>query len=178
VQCGLGRTGRLFAYEHAGISPDILTLAKPLGGGLPMGAILLREDLAAAIQVGDHGSTFGGNPVVAAAALAVLDRITAPRFVEGVARKGRALRKGLEQLARRFPAAMAEVRGLGLMLGVEFRAEVGPILKGLRERGVLATKAGDNVLRLLPPLVIGRGEIKILLAALEAVLEGGAGAPA
>jgi acetylornithine/N-succinyldiaminopimelate aminotransferase len=178
VQCGLGRTGRLFAYEHAGITPDILTLAKPLGGGLPMGAILLREDLAAAIQVGDHGSTFGGNPVVAAAALAVLDRLTAPGFLLGVEKKGASLGRGLQKLARRFPKAVAEVRGAGLMLGVEFRGEAGPVLKGLRERGVLATKAGDHVLRLLPPLVIGRGEIKLLLAALEAVLEGGAGAPA
>jgi predicted acetylornithine/succinylornithine family transaminase len=177
VQCGLGRTGRLFAYQHAGITPDILTLAKPLGGGLPMGATLLREDLAAAVQVGDHGSTFGGNPVVAAAALAVLDRITAPGFLDKVEKKGAALRRGLKRLARRFPA-VAEVRGLGLMLGVEFKGEVRPVLKGLRERGVLATKAGDNVLRLLPPLVIGGGDVRLFLTALEAVLEGGAGAPA
>ena len=88
VQCGLGRTGKLFAYQHAGITPDILTLAKPLGGGLPMGAVLLREDLAPAIAVGDHGSTFGGNPVAAAASLAVLDRLETPGFVEGVARRG------------------------------------------------------------------------------------------
>jgi acetylornithine/N-succinyldiaminopimelate aminotransferase len=177
VQCGLGRTGRLFAYQHAGITPDILTLAKPLGGGLPMGATLLREDLAAAVQVGDHGSTFGGNPVVAAAALAVLDRITAPGFLEKVERKGAALRRGLKRLARRFPA-VAEVRGLGLMLGVEFRGEVRPVLKGLRERGVLATKAGDNVMRLLPPLVISGGDVRLFLTTLEAVLQGGAGAAA
>jgi acetylornithine/N-succinyldiaminopimelate aminotransferase len=177
VQCGLGRTGRLFAYQHAGITPDILTLAKPLGGGLPMGAILLREDLAAAVQVGDHGSTFGGNPVVAAAALAVLDRITAPGFLEKVERKGAALRRGLKRLARRFPA-VAEVRGLGLMLGVEFKGEVRPVLKGLRERGVLATKAGDNVMRLLPPLVISGGDVRLFLTTLEAVLQGGAGAAA
>jgi len=177
VQCGLGRTGRLFAYQYAGITPDILTLAKPLGGGLPIGAVLLREDLAAAIQVGDHGSTFGGNPVVAAAALAVLDRITTPGFLEKVEKKGAALRRGLKRLARRFPA-VAEVRGLGLMLGVEFKGEVRPVLKGLRERGVLATKAGDNVLRLLPPLAIGGGDIRTFLTALEAVLEGGAGAAA
>jgi acetylornithine/succinyldiaminopimelate/putrescine aminotransferase len=177
VQCGLGRTGRLFAYQQAGITPDILTLAKPLGGGLPIGAVLLREDLAAAIQVGDHGSTFGGNPVVAAAALAVLDRITTPGFLEKVEKKGASLRRGLKRLARRFPA-LAEVRGLGLMLGVEFRGEVRPVLKGLRERGVLATKAGDNVMRLLPPLVIGGGDLRAFLTALEAVLQGGAGASA
>jgi predicted acetylornithine/succinylornithine family transaminase len=178
VQCGLGRTGRMFAYQHAGITPDILTLAKPLGGGLPMGAILLREELAASIRAGDHGSTFGGNPVAAAAALAVLDRITAPGFLEEIQKKGATLVRGLTRLRRRFPAALTEVRGLGLMLGVEFKGEAGPVLKGLRERGVLATKAGDKVLRLLPPLVIKRSEIRTFLAALEAVLQGGAGAAA
>lgn len=178
VQCGLGRTGRMFAYQHAGITPDILTLAKPLGGGLPMGAILLREELAASIKTGDHGSTFGGNPVAAAAALAVLDRLTEPGFLEEIEKKGAYLKRGLARLRRRFPAAVAEVRGLGLMLGVELKGEAGPVLKGLRERGVLATKAGDTVLRLLPPLVIKRSEIRAFLAALEAVLEGGAGAAA
>jgi len=178
VQCGLGRTGKMFGYQHAGITPDILTLAKPLGGGLPMGAILLREELAGHLKVGDHGSTFGGNPVAAAAALAVLDRLAAPGFVEGIARKGASLVRGLKALKRKYPGAIAEVRGLGLMLGVEFKGDAGPVLKGLRERQVLATKAGDKVLRLLPPLVIARSDIKTFLAALEAVLETGAGAAA
>jgi predicted acetylornithine/succinylornithine family transaminase len=178
VQCGLGRTGKLFAYEHAGITPDILTLAKPLGGGLPMGAILLREEHCAALHPGDHGSTFGGNPVCAAAALQVLDRLTSPGFVDGVAKKGASLLRGLRRLARRFPAAVAEVRGLGLMVGVEFKGPAGPVVKGLRERGVLATKAGDHVLRLLPPLVVRASELREFLAALEGVLATGAGAPA
>jgi predicted acetylornithine/succinylornithine family transaminase len=178
VQCGLGRTGRMFAYQHAGITPDILTLAKPLGGGLPMGAVLLREEIAGAIATGDHGSTFGGNPVAAAASEVVLDRLVAAGFLEDVAKKGAVLRRGLEKLARRFPTAIAEVRGLGLMVGVEFRGEAGPVLKGLRERGILATKAGDKVLRLLPPLVVRRGEIREFLTALEAVLGGGAGVAA
>jgi len=178
VQCGLGRTGRMFGYEHAGVVPDILTLAKPLAGGLPMGAILLREELASHLHVGDHGSTFGGNPVAAAAALAVLDRLTAPGFMEGIAKKGDFLMRSLGKLRKRYPKAIAEVRGLGLMVGVEFHGEAGPVLKGLRERGVLATKAGDRVLRLLPPLVVARADIKAFLAALEAVLEGGGGVPA
>ncbi len=178
VQCGLGRTGRLFAFEHAGITPDIVTLAKPLGGGLPMGAILLREDLAPAIAVGDHGSTFGGNPVAAAASLAVLDRLTSPGFLPTVARRAASLKRGLRKLARQYPKAILEVRGLGLMLGIEFRGEAGPVLAGLREHGILATKAGDRVLRLLPPLVIKPGEIREFLVALDAVLAGGAGAPA
>jgi acetylornithine/succinyldiaminopimelate/putrescine aminotransferase len=119
VQCGLGRTGKMFAFQHAGVTPDILTLAKPLGGGLPMGAILLREELAARIHVGDHGSTFGGNPVAAAAALAVLDRLTTPGFVEGIARKGTFLVRGLKALKKTYPDQVAEVRGLGLMVGME-----------------------------------------------------------
>jgi acetylornithine/N-succinyldiaminopimelate aminotransferase len=178
VQCGLGRTGKMFAYQHAGIVPDILTLAKPLAGGLPMGAILLREGLAGHLHVGDHGSTFGGNPVAAAAAIAVLDRLIAPGFVEGIEKKGDFLMRSLGKLRKRYPKAIAEVRGLGLMVGVEFHGEAGPVLKGLKDRGVLATKAGDKVLRLLPPLVVARADIKAFLAALEAVLEGGAGAPA
>jgi predicted acetylornithine/succinylornithine family transaminase len=175
IQCGLGRTGRMFAHEHAGVTPDILTLAKPLAGGLPMGAILLREDLAPALQVGDHGSTFGGNPVAAAAALAVLDRLTAPGFLDDVAAKGMYLTRGLRRLAKRHKAAVVDVRGLGLMLGVEFRGEAGPVVKGLRERGILAVKSGAKVLRLLPPLVIKRSEMKQLLDALDEVLAGGAG---
>ena len=171
VQCGLGRTGKMFAFQHAGVVPDILTLAKPLGGGLPMGAVLLREDLAAAIAVGDHGSTFGGNPVAAAASLAVLDRLSSPGFLEGVARRGAALFRGLKKIARAHPSVVAEVRGLGLMAGLELKVPSGPVVKALRERGFLATKAGDNVLRLLPPLVVKKAEIEEFLVALEDVLK-------
>ncbi len=178
IQCGLGRTGRLFAYEHSGTTPDILTLAKPLGGGLPLGAVLLREDLAGAIAVGDHGSTFGGNPVAAAASLAVLDRLTAKAFLPSVQKKSEALLGGLRELAARFPRQVAEVRGVGLMIGVEMHGPAAPVIKGLRARSILAIKAGDRVLRLLPPLVVGMPEIRKLLKALEGVLKEGAGAPA
>jgi predicted acetylornithine/succinylornithine family transaminase len=178
VQCGLGRTGKMFAHQHAGVVPDIMTLAKPLGGGLPMGAVLLRDSLVHHLHVGDHGSTFGGNPVAAAAALAVLDRLESPGFLEGIARNGDALLRGLKKLARAHKKAIAEVRGMGLMVGVEFHGEAAPVLRGLRERGILATKTGDNVLRLLPPLVVKRADIKVFLAALSSVLESGAGLPA
>ncbi len=170
VQCGLGRTGKLFAYQHADVVPDILTLAKQLGGGLPMGAVLLREDLAPAIAVGDHGSTFGGNPVAAAASLAVLDRLTAPGFLEGVARRADQLTRGLRRIARARKGTIAEIRGLGLMIGIELTKDATPVLRGLRERGVLATKAGDDVVRLLPPLVIRSGDVKEFLAAFSASL--------
>jgi predicted acetylornithine/succinylornithine family transaminase len=175
VQCGLGRTGKMFAYQHAGIRPDMVTLAKPLGGGLPLGAVLLREDLASAIAVGDHGSTFGGNPVAAAASLVVLDRLTATKFLDKVAKKGLFLRRGLNLVARRHPAVV-QVRSQGLMVGVELQASAIPVVKGLREKGILVTRAGDNVVRLLPPLVVKRKEIRELLVALDEVLATGAGA--
>ena len=175
VQCGLGRTGALFAYQRAHIRPDILTLAKPLGGGLPLGAVLLREELAGALAVGDHGSTFGGNPVAAAAALVILDRLTSGGFVQKVEKKGNMLRRGLRALQRKYPNQVVDVRGMGLMFGVEFKGSAGPAVTGLRARGILATKAGENVLRLLPPLVIKRGELKAFLDALEAVLASGIG---
>jgi len=175
IQSGLGRTGRMFAYEHAGITPDILTLAKPLGGGLPLGATLLRADLAGALAPGDHGSTFGGNPVAAAAAHVVLDRLTKKGFLEKVRAKGEWLAAELRAMQQRHPRAIAEVRGLGMMIGVEFHGPAGDVLSGLRADGILATKAGDKVLRLLPPLVIKKKEIAILLASLERVLAGGAG---
>ena len=170
IQCGFGRTGKMFAYQHAEITPDILTVAKPLGGGLPMGATLLREDLVSKIHVGDHGSTFGGNPVCAAASNAILDRLTAPGFVESVARKGEILRKGLKKLAKKHKAHIVEVRGLGLMQGVEFKNDASSVVKGLKDKGILTIKAGEKVLRLLPPLVIKPAEIRVFLAALDAVI--------
>jgi acetylornithine/N-succinyldiaminopimelate aminotransferase len=176
VQCGLGRTGKLFAFQHSGIRPDIVALAKPLGGGLPLGAVLVREELAGALQVGDHGSTFGGNPVAAAAALVVLDQIADETFLAKVARKGATLMQGLRGLGRRYPRAIRVVRGQGLMLGVEMFGPAADVMRGLRGEGVLATRAGENVLRLLPPLSIKRKEIAEFLAALERVLARGAGA--
>jgi predicted acetylornithine/succinylornithine family transaminase len=175
VQCGLGRTGKMFAYQHSGVVPDILTLAKPLAGGLPMGAILLREELTQFLKVGDHGSTFGGNAVCAAAALAVLDHLEAPGFIDEIAAKGRHLKRALEKLARKHKDKIAEVRGLGLMIGIEMRGPAAPVLAGLKEKGVLAVKAGDHVLRLLPPLVVKRSDMRVLLQKLDEVLATGAG---
>ena len=174
IQTGLGRTGKLFAYQHANVLPDILTLAKPLGGGLPLSAVLLRSDLCSRIVAGDHGSTFGGNPVAAAASLAVIESVTAPGFLEGVAAKGELLRKGLARLARRHKQ-IVEVRGLGLMIGIELAGPAAPVVAGLREHGFLATRAGEKVLRLLPPLIVKPSEIRKLLRALDAVLKTGAG---
>ncbi|HEV7498451.1 MAG TPA: aminotransferase class III-fold pyridoxal phosphate-dependent enzyme, partial [Vicinamibacteria bacterium] len=177
VQCGLGRTGAMFAYQRAHIRPDIVTLAKPLGGGLPLGAVLLREELASQIHVGDHGSTFGGNPVAAAASLVVMDRLARPGFLEKIEKKGKMLGRTLRALQRKYPRQIAEIRGRGLMWGVEFKNNAGPVVTALRARGILATRAGDNVVRLLPPLVIKRSEVQSLLVALDAVLASGVGLP-
>jgi acetylornithine/succinyldiaminopimelate/putrescine aminotransferase len=137
--------------------------------------VLLKEELASAIAVGDHGSTFGGNPVAAAAALAVLDRLTAPKFLDKVTQKGVLLRRGLNLIARKYPA-VTQVRSAGLMVGIELQAAALPVVKTLRERGILVTRAGDNVVRLLPPLVVKRKDIRAFLAAFDEVLATGAGA--
>ena len=175
VQCGLGRTGSMFAFQRAHIRPDIVTLAKPLGGGLPLGAVLLREELAGKVSVGDHGSTFGGNPVAAAAALVVLDRLTSDGFLAKIEKKGRMLGRALRTLQRKHHEQIADVRGVGLMQGIEFFGPAGPVVTGLRARGILATRAGDNVLRLLPPLVVKRSDLLAFLVAFDEVLSTGAG---
>jgi acetylornithine/N-succinyldiaminopimelate aminotransferase len=175
VQCGLGRTGAMFAFERAHIRPDIVTLAKPLGGGLPLGAVLLREELASALQVGDHGSTFGGNPVAAAASLVVMDKLRSGGFLGKIEKKGKMLQRNLRAMQRKYPKQIRDVRGLGLMLGVELCGPASPVVAGLRARGILATKAGENVLRLLPPLVVKRSELQSFLVAFDEVLSKGEG---
>jgi len=177
VQCGLGRTGAMFAFQHAHIRPDILTLAKPLGAGLPLGAVLVREELAGALHVGDHGSTFGGNPVAAAASLVVMDKLTSKGFLEKVEKKGKMLRRALRALQRKYPKQIRDVRGLGLMFGIEMCGPATAVVAGLRARGILATKAGENVLRLLPPLVVKRSEIRSFLVAFDDVLAQGVALP-
>jgi acetylornithine/succinyldiaminopimelate/putrescine aminotransferase len=140
--------------------------------------VLLREELAPAIAVGDHGSTFGGNPVAAAAALAVLDRLTGEKFLAKVTKKGVFLRRGLNLIARKYPS-VKQVRSQGLMVGIELEAEAKPVVAALRDKGILVTRAGDNVVRLLPPLVVRRKEIREFLSAFDDVLSTGLGsAPA
>jgi acetylornithine/N-succinyldiaminopimelate aminotransferase len=186
VQCGLGRTGAMFAFQQAHIRPDIVTLAKPLGAGLPLGAVLVREELAAALHVGDHGSTFGGNPVAAAASLVVMDKLTSNGFLAKVEKKGKMLGRNLRAIQRKYPNQIRDVRGVGLMFGIEFSGPAAPIVAGLRARGILATKAGENVLRLLPPLVVKRSDLQSFLVAFDDLLskgvnlriEGGGGAVA
>jgi acetylornithine/succinyldiaminopimelate/putrescine aminotransferase len=169
VQCGLGRTGTLFAYEETGVVPDLLTLAKPLAGGLPMGAVLLDERVAAAVRPGDHATTFGGGPLVASVALAVLRTIGDPAFLADVRRKGDWLGARLRRLAASRPR-VREVRGRGLMWGLELTEPAGPFVTAARERGILVVGAGPTVIRLVPPLVITIPELERGVAVLEEVL--------
>lgn len=163
VQCGLGRTGKLFAHEVYGVNPDIMTLAKPLAGGLPIGAVLVTQAVADAIKPGDHGSTFAGGPLVCHAALATLDRIQSPGFLEDVISKGEYLCEGLRKAFSGNPH-VKEVRGSGLLVGVQLDVSAGPWVDAAREKGVLAITAGKgDVLRLAPPLVITREEIDLVI---------------
>jgi predicted acetylornithine/succinylornithine family transaminase len=168
IQCGLGRTGHLFAYQASGITPDIVTLAKPIAGGLPMGAVLMREHVAASLQPGDHGTTFGGGPLVSSVALAVLQRISEPSFLERVRVAGDRLAAALRTL----PAEhVTEVRGAGLMLGVELTERTAAsVIAAALEKGLLVVSAGERVLRLLPPLVVSDAEIDEAIETLRQVL--------
>lgn len=166
VQSGLGRSGRWFAFEHASIVPDVVTLGKGLAGGVPMGAVAWRDSLGP-MPAGAHSSTFGGNPLASAAATATLDTLIA------IDAPGRAAELGgwlIDELRGRNLPGVREVRGLGLMIGVELRGRVTPVLQGLQERGVLALSAGKTVLRLLPPLIVERDQLAQVVEALSEVL--------
>ena len=174
VQTGLGRTGTLFAHEQTGVTPDIMTVAKALGNGLPIGAMLTTERIAASMIVGRHASTFGGNPVAAAAAVEVMRLLLADGFLESVQEKSRYFVARLQEIAARFPALASGVRGRGLLLGLvltEKGIEHGAaIVQQLFERGVLINFAGNTVLRFVPPLIVETSEIDTLIERLEEVL--------
>ena len=169
VQCGVGRTGRLFAHEWSGAAPDVMAVAKGIGGGFPLGACLATERAAAGMTAGSHGSTFGGNPLAMAVGNAVLDVVLADGFLDHVTAAGDALRGRLADLAKRFPELYEEVRGSGLMLGLKCRRPSTALNRRLRDAGMLTAMAGDNVVRLLPPLIIGEAEIDEAMAILERV---------
>ena len=170
VQTGIGRTGSMFAFEQAGIVPDILTLAKGLGGGVPIGALLASEAAAASFGPGTHGSTFGGNPLSCTAALTVLDVIESESLLENVRARGEQLSQGLVELQQRFPV-IRDVRGQGLLLGAGLSIEAGPIVTAARDEGLMILLAGPNVLRFLPPLNVSETEINEALALLGSVME-------
>ena len=171
VQSGVGRTGRLFAHEWSGVTPDIMAIAKGIGGGFPVGACLATEEAASGMAAGTHGTTFGGNPLAMAVANAVLDVVLEDGFLEEVSRKALLFKQGLASVVDEFPDVLAQVRGSGLMLGVKCVMPNATVNTALRAARLLAVPAGDNVLRFLPPLTASDDEIRI---AVERVREAAA----
>jgi acetylornithine/succinyldiaminopimelate/putrescine aminotransferase len=169
IQVGLGRTGKLFAYEHAGIVPDVMSLAKALGGGIPIGAMLTTQDIADVMTPGSHGTTFGGNPVACAAAVAAVRAMAEPALLANVEERGAQLRRGLEALATRH-ACIKEVRGLGLILGAVLDRPGQPVVERCREAGLLINCTADRVLRFLPPLVVTAAEVDEALGVVDRAL--------
>jgi acetylornithine/N-succinyldiaminopimelate aminotransferase len=168
IQCGMGRTGRLFHHEWAGITPDIMTVAKGIGGGFPLGACLATEAAAAGMVTGTHGSTYGGNPLACAVGCAVMDIVTAPGFLDGVSRLAGRLRQGLEGLVAAHPRVFAGVRGEGLMLGLECRMPVAEVVRAGYGARVLLVPAAEEVARILPPLNLSEAEAEEGLRRLDA----------
>jgi acetylornithine aminotransferase/acetylornithine/N-succinyldiaminopimelate aminotransferase len=174
IQCGLGRTGKMFAYQHYGIEPDVVTVAKPLAAGLPLGAVLAREEVAAAFHPGMHGTTFGGGPLSCAAALAFLDEISQPGFLEGVATKGEYFQDRLLHLKTRH-RSVRDVRAMGLMAAIELDspALAKRAVHEMMERGFIINRTHDVVLRFLPPYIVEATHIDSMVNALDLVLAGG-----
>ena len=169
IQAGLGRTGRLWACDHWNTAPDILCLAKGIAGGVPMGATLVRQDILASMSKGEHSSTFGGNPISCAAGIAALDALTKDGLIENSEKMGEKFRKGLEELKEKH-TMIREIRGKGLMIGIEMKFEVRDILMTLIKKGVLMLYSGRNILRMLPPLVISEDDVTKVLHALDSTL--------
>jgi acetylornithine/N-succinyldiaminopimelate aminotransferase len=177
IQCGMGRTGKLFHHEWAGIAPDIMTVAKGIGGGFPLGACLATEHAASGMTLGTHGSTYGGNPLACAVGIAVMDAVTAPGFLDQVSRVAGRLRQGLEGLVAAHPEVFAEVRGEGLMLGLKCRIPNADLVRAGHDARVVVVAAADNVVRLLPPLNLSEAEadeglrrLELAAAAVEAAV--------
>lgn len=167
IQTGVGRTGKLFAHEWAGITPDVMAVAKGIGGGFPLGACLATERAASGMTAGTHGSTYGGNPLATAVGNAVLDLVTAPGFLDGVQRIAGILQGRLTDLIAKHPGFFLELRGQGLLLGLKVAPPVGDVVAKLRANGMLSVPAGDNVVRLLPPLIIEEQQVDEAIAILD-----------
>jgi acetylornithine/N-succinyldiaminopimelate aminotransferase len=171
VQCGVGRTGKLFAHEWAGVTPDIMAVAKGIGGGFPLGACLATADAASGMVAGTHGTTYGGNPLAMAVGNAVLDVVLEDGFLEHVRDVALVFRQGLAGLKDRFPEVIEEIRGEGLMLGIKAKVPSTDLLMAMRDEKILGVPAGDNVIRLLPPLVVTAEEAREGLARIEKAAE-------
>ena len=172
IQTGVGRTGRLWAYEHAGIEPDVMTLAKALASGVPIGAMLAKEACAKVLVAGTHGTTFGGNPFATTVGVATMTTMLEDKLADRADRVGGYLLRRLRELGQRVPA-IREMRGKGLLIGIELDRAAGPLVAACRERGLLVLTAGDQILRMTPPLIIDEADVDRAVAAVEAALAPG-----
>lgn len=172
VQCGVGRTGKLYAHEWSGIAPDVLATAKGLGGGFPMAAALANERVAEAMTAGSHGTTYGGNPLAMAAGNAVLDVVLEPGFMDNVIARGDQLKSGLDALAKKYPSLLVDARGRGLMVGLKCSDNLvnGDLVAKAMANGLLSVPAGDNVVRFVPPMVITSEQVDEALSILDAAI--------
>lgn len=168
IQCGVGRTGRLWAHQHSDVTPDIMTIAKPLAAGLPIGAILARESIASALKPGDHGSTFAGGPLVTSVASYVIDKVSQPEFLDHVTDVGNYLQERLSEVNS---PLITEIRGRGLMVAVQMSIDVAPVIKLGYEHGLLMVNAGTDVIRLVPPLIMNRGDVDYFIDRFTKILE-------
>jgi len=171
IQCGLGRTGKMFAYQNYNMEPDILTVAKSLGGGVPIGALIAKDKVASSFKPGDHGTTFGGNPLACTAALAFLNILQEESLLEKCQKKGEYFKAQLEGLKEKYPIHIKEVRGIGLMVGMELEKEGQEIVKKCLEEGVLINCVAKKVLRFLPPLIVEKKDIDYLISILDKIFE-------
>jgi len=172
IQTGMGRTGRLWAYEHSGITPDIMTVAKALANGVPIGATLATDDVARVFTPGTHGSTFGGNPLATAVGLTVFGTLIEDRLAERAGRMGKVLVQGLDAIRAKHPKAVKEIRGRGLLAGLDLVPPVADAVAACRDRGLLVLTAGDNTLRLAPPLIVTDNEVAQACGIIDAALAG------
>ena len=171
VQCGIGRTGHLFAHQHYGINPDVMALAKGLGGGFPIGACLTTEEVGSSMVVGTHGSTFGGNPLATAVGNAVMDLLLEDGTLEKVIEKGKYLNRELERLKIEHNDLLDSVHGLGLMIGVKCKMPCADLALSLRDNYLLVGQSGSNMVRLLPPLNVGQSELEKAISIFEQTLK-------
>ncbi len=170
IQCGLGRTGKLWGYEHSNIIPDIMTLAKPIGGGLPLGAVLCNESVVQPLSAGDHGTTFGGNPLACALGVEVLKIISKKTFLKDVQSRGKYLKEKLTSLKNSY-TCIEEIRGEGLMIGLQLSIDPLPIISKCKDNGLLLIKAGHHTIRFIPPLIVTKQDIDKAVSIFEKTLK-------
>ena len=171
MQCGIGRTGKFMAYEHAKIKPDIVPIAKGIGGGFPIGAVLVNKKVASGMKPGLHGSTFGGNPLAMSVGNAVIDVLFKKGFLNNVRKNGKYFQQGLKKLKDKYPKVIKEVRGQGLLIGLALYKDQTDFINKLLQQKLLTVRASENVVRLLPPLNVTRKEINLALKILNNVCE-------